>query len=61
MGLTDSMAMTPAASVSGFMFSHPDSTYFNVGRVGQDQVEDLARRQGVQTQALERLLAPNLG
>ena len=61
MGLTESMAMTPAASVSGFMFSHPDSTYFNVGRVGQDQVEDLARRQGVETQALERLLAPNLG
>jgi 5-methyltetrahydrofolate--homocysteine methyltransferase len=60
MGLTDSLAMTPAASVSGFYLSHPDSTYFNVGRIGDDQVQDLARRQQVDTSALQRLLAPNL-
>jgi len=46
MGLTESLAMTPAASVSGFYFSHPESTYFNVGRIGDDQLEDWARRSG---------------
>ncbi len=60
MGLTESLAMTPAASVSGFYLSHPDSTYFNVGRIGEDQLQDLARRRGAQREALERLLAPNL-
>jgi 5-methyltetrahydrofolate--homocysteine methyltransferase len=60
MGLTDSMAMTPAASVSGFYLSHPDSQYFNVGRVGDDQVADLARRRGAEIKDLQRLLAPNL-
>ena len=60
MGLTTSMAMTPAASVSGFYLSHPDSTYFNVGRIGADQVQDQARRRGAQVSELERLLAPNL-
>ncbi len=60
MGLTDSMAMTPAASVSGFYIAHPDATYFNVGRIGDDQVHDLAQRQGVAEKDLQRLLAPNL-
>jgi 5-methyltetrahydrofolate--homocysteine methyltransferase len=60
MTLTESMAMTPAASVSGFYLAHPDATYFNVGRIGDDQVHDLARRQGVAEKDLQRLLAPNL-
>jgi 5-methyltetrahydrofolate--homocysteine methyltransferase len=60
MGLTESLAMTPAASVSGFYLAHPQSTYFNVGRIGDDQLHDLARRRGMSQQALQRLLAPNL-
>ena len=60
MGLTDSMAMTPAASVSGFYLAHPEAKYFNVGRIGDDQVHDLAQRQGVAERDLQRLLAPNL-
>ncbi|MEJ5992134.1 methionine synthase [Ramlibacter sp. PS3R-8] len=60
MGITESMAMTPAASVSGFYLSHPDSQYFNVGRIGDDQVADLAQRRGATVQDLQRLLAPNL-
>jgi 5-methyltetrahydrofolate--homocysteine methyltransferase len=60
MALTESMAMMPAASVSGFYLSHPDSTYFSVGRIGQDQLEDQARRRGADLAQLRRLLAPNL-
>jgi 5-methyltetrahydrofolate--homocysteine methyltransferase len=60
MGLTESLAMTPAASVSGFYLAHPQSSYFNVGRIGEDQLHDLARRRGMNEQALQRLLAPNL-
>ncbi|MFT3718435.1 methionine synthase [Pseudorhodoferax sp.] len=60
MGLTESLAMTPAASVSGFYIGHPDSTYFNVGRIGPDQLEDLARRRGVAVAELERALSPQL-
>ena len=60
MGLTESLAMTPAASVSGFYLSHPDSAYFNVGKIGADQVDDLARRRGAARDEVERLLAPNL-
>jgi 5-methyltetrahydrofolate--homocysteine methyltransferase len=60
MGLTESLAMTPAASVSGFYIGHPDSTYFNVGKIGPDQLKDLAARRHVEEQALQRLLAPNL-
>lgn len=60
MALTESLAMTPAASVSGFYLSHPDSAYFNVGKIGDDQVHELAKRRGVKVQDLERLLAPNL-
>jgi 5-methyltetrahydrofolate--homocysteine methyltransferase len=60
MGLTDSMAMSPAASVSGFYLSHPDSRYFSVGRIGQDQLVDQAQRRGAAVDELQRLLAPNL-
>ena len=60
MGLTSSLAMTPAASVSGFYLSHPDSQYFNVGKVGEDQVQDLAKRQNLKVTDIQRLLAPNL-
>ena len=60
MGLTDSLAMTPAASVSGFYLAHPQSTYFNVGRIGDDQVRDLSARKHTDERELQRLLAPNL-
>jgi 5-methyltetrahydrofolate--homocysteine methyltransferase len=60
MELTDSLAMWPAASVSGFYLSHPESTYFNVGRIGEDQVQDQAQRRGADVKDLQRLLAPNL-
>jgi 5-methyltetrahydrofolate--homocysteine methyltransferase len=60
MGLTESLAMTPAASVSGFFLAHPDSVYFNVGKIADDQVQDLARRKGVPVHDLQRLLAPDL-
>jgi 5-methyltetrahydrofolate--homocysteine methyltransferase len=60
MGLTESFAMTPAASVSGFYLSHPAAHYFAVGRIGEDQVEDFARRRGVPAADARRWLAPNL-
>ena len=60
MGLTDSMAMTPAASVSGFYFSHPDSHYFLVGKIGEDQANDLAARSGVALTQLKRFLGSNM-
>jgi 5-methyltetrahydrofolate--homocysteine methyltransferase len=60
MGLTESLAMTPAASVSGFYLAHPDSTYFSVGKIGPDQLQDQAQRRGLKEAELERLLAPNL-
>jgi 5-methyltetrahydrofolate--homocysteine methyltransferase len=59
--LTESFAMTPAASVSGIYLAHPASRYFNIGRIGRDQVEDYARRKGVPVLEVERWLAPNLG
>jgi len=61
MGLTDSMAMTPAASVSGFYLAHPDAAYFNVGRIGDDQLDDWARRMGLTREDAERALAPLRG
>ena len=60
MGLTESMAMHPAASVSGWYFAHPQSRYFGVGKIEKDQVEDYARRKGLTKEAAERWLAPNL-
>ena len=59
--LTESMAMWPGASVSGWYFSHPESGYFVVGRLGQDQVEDYAERKGWEQRIAERWLSANLG
>ena len=59
--LTDSFAMNPASSVSGFYFAHPQARYFGVGRILKDQVEDYARRKGMTVEDVERWLAPNLG
>jgi 5-methyltetrahydrofolate--homocysteine methyltransferase len=58
--LTEHAAMLPAASVSGLYFSHPEARYFNVGRIGRDQVESYARRKGMTDEEAERWLAPNL-
>jgi 5-methyltetrahydrofolate--homocysteine methyltransferase len=52
--------MSPAASVSGYYFSHPDSRYFSVGKITPDQVEDLAQRSGQDVARLTKLLGPNL-
>jgi 5-methyltetrahydrofolate--homocysteine methyltransferase len=60
MALTESYAMTPASSVSGLLFAHPESRYFTVGRIGRDQVEDYARRRGLSVAEVERWLRPNL-
>ncbi len=60
MDLTESCAMMPAASVSGLYFGHPVARYFNVGRIGRDQVEDFARRRGLELAEAERWLRPNL-
>ncbi len=59
--LTESFAMYPAASVSGFYFAHLNSKYFSVGKIGKDQVADLANRKGMEMAELERWLAPVLG
>jgi 5-methyltetrahydrofolate--homocysteine methyltransferase len=61
MGLTESLSMSPAASVSGFYFSHPQSQYFNVGRIGDDQLREIARRSGRPEGELRRALASSLG
>jgi len=58
--LTESFAMLPAAAVSGFYFAHPESKYFAVGKIGKDQVEDYARRKGMDLRTIERWLSPNL-
>ena len=60
MGVTESLAMTPAASVSGFYLGHPEASYFNVGKIGDDQLQDLAKRRNRDPAELQRLLAPNL-
>jgi 5-methyltetrahydrofolate--homocysteine methyltransferase len=60
MDLTEHCAMTPAASVSGLYFHRPEARYFNVGRLGKDQIEDYARRLGESVQEAERWLRPNL-
>ncbi|MFM9917528.1 MAG: methionine synthase [Rhizobacter sp.] len=57
MALTESWAMTPAASVSGFYIAHPDATYFNVGKIGEDQIEDWARRAEQDAAQVRRSLA----
>jgi 5-methyltetrahydrofolate--homocysteine methyltransferase len=58
--LTESFAMFPAASVCGFYFSHPESRYFAVGKLGRDQVLDYHRRKGMDLRAVERWLGPYL-
>jgi 5-methyltetrahydrofolate--homocysteine methyltransferase len=58
--LTESMAMYPAASVSGLYFSHPDAKYFTVGKIGKDQVLDYHRRKGMSVEEMERWLSPIL-
>ena len=60
MQLTESLAMTPAASVSGFYMAHPDAVYFNVGMIGDDQLQDFAQRQAIAPALARRLLAPLL-
>jgi 5-methyltetrahydrofolate--homocysteine methyltransferase len=59
--LTESFAMVPTAAVSGFYFSHPDSSYFAIGKVGRDQIEDYAARKGMPVETVERWLASVLG
>ena len=58
--LTENFAMSPAASVSGFYFSHPEAKYFAVGKIDRDQVDDYHRRKGMDLRAVERWLRPNL-
>jgi 5-methyltetrahydrofolate--homocysteine methyltransferase len=60
MGLTESLAMTPASSVSGFYIAHPQAAYFNVGKIGEDQLADWAARNGLDEAAARRALAPLL-
>ena len=60
MELTESMAMLPASSVSGFYFSHPNSNYFNVGKVDEDQVSDMAKRRDISVNVIKKWLASNL-
>jgi len=61
MTLTENFAMLPTAAVSGFYFAHPDSRYFAVGRIAEDQLEDFAERGGLSVDAARRRLAPALG
>lgn len=58
--LTESFAMVPPAAVSGYFFAHPLSTYFNIGKIGHDQIEDYAKRKGMSTDETARWLSPNL-
>lgn len=58
--LTESLAMYPAASVSGLYFAHPDASYFHLGRIGQDQLEDYAKRKGMTVEEAARWLSPIL-
>jgi 5-methyltetrahydrofolate--homocysteine methyltransferase len=60
MSLTESLAMYPAASVSGYYFAHPESKYFAVGKLAKDQVEAYAAMRGISMELAEKWLAPNL-
>ena len=60
MQLTESFAMLPAAAVSGFYFAHPESRYFSVGKINDDQVADFATRRQLSDEDARRLLRPNL-
>lgn len=59
--LTEHLAMNPASSVSGLYFSHPEAKYFNLGPIKEDQIEDYAKRKGMQIKEVEEWLGPNLG
>lgn len=61
MTLTESLAMNPASSVSGFYIGNPEASYFNVGQIGEDQLADMAQRRAMDIEELRRYLAPNLG
>jgi 5-methyltetrahydrofolate--homocysteine methyltransferase len=52
--------MTPAASVSGFYFAHPQARYFGLGKISKDQVEDYAKRKGMTVETVEKWMGPNL-
>jgi 5-methyltetrahydrofolate--homocysteine methyltransferase len=58
--LTESLAMYPTASVSGYFIGHPESKYFGVGKIEMDQVEDYAQRRGVSVQEAKKILSPLL-
>ncbi len=60
MSLTESLAMNPASSVSGFYLAHPHAQYFNVGKIGMDQADDLAKRSGQSLDSIKRSLASSL-
>lgn len=60
MSLTESLAMNPAAAVSGFYLAHPEAKYFSVDKIGEDQLTEMAKRRGIDKQELARWLAPNL-
>ncbi|MCX6259644.1 MAG: methionine synthase, partial [Bacteroidia bacterium] len=59
-GLTENFAMTPPAAVSGYVFAHPGSVYFNIGKIGEDQLKDYASRKKISVEEAARWLAPNL-
>ncbi|CCQ70571.1 5-methyltetrahydrofolate--homocysteine methyltransferase [Crocosphaera watsonii WH 0402] len=58
--LTDSLAMWPAASVSGYYFAHPEAKYFGLGKIKQDQVQDFAERKHITLEKAQKWLAPNI-
>jgi len=58
--LTDSLAMWPAASVSGYYFGHPQAKYFGLGKIKQDQVKDLAERKNMKLEEAQKWLVPNI-
>ena len=58
--LTESLAMYPTASVSGWYFGHPLSKYFGLGKIAMDQVEDISKRKGVELEVMKKWLSPNL-
>lgn len=60
MSLTDSLAMYPASSVSGYYFAHPESKYFGLGKIGKDQLQDFSKRKSLNTEEAERWLRPSL-
>jgi 5-methyltetrahydrofolate--homocysteine methyltransferase len=60
MTLTESLAMLPASSVSGFYLAHPQAKYFNVGRIGDDQLQDWAQRMGMELDQARRALSSSL-